>query len=194
MRRRRAGGFLVAPFAGGGPLLDTRSDGFLYSGHGTYQARRRFSLPMRERLDDDLKSAMRAGDAPRRGVLRYLLSAVHNQEIEKKGALDDEAITGLLGRQAQQRRDSIEAFRKGGRDDLVAKEEAELALIVEYLPQQLTDDEVRELAAKAIADAGASGPRDMGRVMGALMPQVRGRADGKTVSATVSELLRQQAG
>ena len=151
-------------------------------------------MPMRERLDDDLKSAMRAGDAPRRGVLRYLLSAVHNQEIEKKGALDDEAIIALLGRQAQQRRDSIEAFRKGGRDDLVAKEEAELALIVGYLPQQLTDDEVRELAAKAIADAGASGPRDMGRVMGALMPQVRGRADGKSVSAVVSELLRQQAG
>ena len=151
-------------------------------------------MPMRERLDDDLKSAMRAGDVPRRALLRYLLSAVHNQEIEKKGALDDEAITGLLGRQAQQRRDSIEAFRKGGRDDLVAKEEAELALIVEYLPQQLTDDEVRELAAKAIADAGASGPRDMGRVMGALMPQVRGRADGKTVSTAVSELLRQQAG
>ena len=151
-------------------------------------------LALRERLNDDLKSAMRAGDAPRRTVLRYLLADIHNQEIEKKGELDDEAITRLLGRQAQQRRDSIEAFRKGGRDDLVAKEEAELALIVEYLPQQLSDDEVRELAAKAIADAGASGPRDMGRVMGALMPQVRGRADGKAVSALVSELLRQQAG
>ena len=151
-------------------------------------------MPLHERLNDDLKSAMRAGDAPRRSVLRYLLSAIHNQEIEKKGALDDEAITALLGRQAQQRRDSIEAFSKGGRDDLVAKEEAELTLIVGYLPQQLTDDEVRELAAKAIADAGASGPRDMGRVMGALMPQVRGRADGKSVSAVVSELLRQQAG
>ena len=151
-------------------------------------------MALRERLNDDLKSAMRAGDAPRRTVLRYLLSELHNQEIEKKGALDDEAITRLLGRQAQQRRDSIEAFRKGGRDDLVAKEEAELALIVEYLPQQLSYDEVRELAAKAIADAGASGPQDMGRVMGALMPQVRGRADGKAVSALVSELLRQQAG
>ena len=148
-------------------------------------------MALRERLNDDLKSAMRAGDAPRRTVLRYLLSAIHNQEIEKKAELDDEAITALLGRQAQQRRDSIEAFRKGGRDDLVAKEEAELTLIAEYLPEQLTDEEVRELAAKAIADTGAEGPRDMGRVMGALMPQVRGRADGKTVSAVVSELLRQ---
>ena len=151
-------------------------------------------MALRERLNDDLKTAMRAGDAPRRTVLRYLLSAIHNQEIEKKGPLDDEAITALLGRQAQQRRDSIEAFRKGRRDDLVAKEEAELALIVGYLPQQLTDDEVRELAVRAIADTGAEGPRDMGRVMGALMPQVRGRADGKTVSTAVSELLRQQAG
>ena len=151
-------------------------------------------MALRERLNDDLKTAMRAGDAPRRSVLRYLLSAIHNQEIEKKGELDDEAITALLGRQAQQRRDSIEAFSKGGRDDLVAKEEAELALIVAYLPQQLTDDEVRELAVRAIADTGAEGPRDMGRVMGALMPQVRGRADGKTVSTAVSELLRQQAG
>ena len=151
-------------------------------------------MTLHERLNDDLKSAMRAGDAPRRTVLRYLLSAIHNQEIEKKGPLDDEAITALLGRQAQQRRDSIEAFRKGRRDDLVAKEEAELTLIVGYLPQQLTDDEVRELAVRAIADTGAEGPRDMGRVMGALMPQVRGRADGKTVSTAVSELLRQQAG
>ena len=131
---------------------------------------------------------------PRRTVLRYLLSAIHNQEIEKKAELDDEAITALLGRQAQQRRDSIEAFKKGGRDDLVAKEEAELALITEYLPEQLTDDDVRELAAKAIADAGASGPQDMGRVMGALMPRVRGRADGKAVSAVVAGLLRKQAG
>ncbi len=151
-------------------------------------------MALHERLNDDLKSAMRAGDAPRRTVLRYLLSAIHNQEIEKKGPLDDEAITALLGRQAQQRRDSIEAFSKGSRDDLVAKEEAELTLIVAYLPQQLTDDEVRELAVRAIADTGAEGPRDMGRVMGALMPQVRGRADGKTVSTAVSELLRQQAG
>ena len=148
-------------------------------------------MSLRERLNDDLKTAMRAGDAPRRAVLRYLLSAIHNQEIEKKAALDDEAITALLGRQAQQRRDSIEAFRKGGRDDLASKEEAELALIVAYLPQQLTADDVRELAAKAIADTGAAGPRDMGRVMGALMPQVRGRADGKAVSAAVSEMLRQ---
>ena len=148
-------------------------------------------MPLHERLKDDLKTAMREGDALRRGVLRYVLSAVHNQEIEKRGPLDDEAITALLVRQAQQRRDSIEAFRKGGREELAAKEEAELALIMGYLPDQLTDDEVRELAAKTIADTGAAGPQDIGRVMGALMPQVRGRAGGKTVSAVVSELLRQ---
>ncbi len=148
-------------------------------------------MSLRERLNDDVKSAMRARDAMRRGVLRYVLSAVHDQEIEKRGPLDDEAITALLGRQAQQRRDSIEAFRDGGREDLAAKEEAELALIMAYLPDQLTADEVRELAAKAIADTGAASPQDMGRVMGALMPQVRGRAEGKTVSAVVSELLRQ---
>ena len=119
-------------------------------------------MALHERLNDDLKTAMRAGDAPRRSVLRYLLSAIHNQEIEKKGPLDDEAITALLGRQAQQRRDSIEAFSKGGRDDLVAKEEAELALIVGYLPQQLTDDEVRELAVKGHRGHRGRGPAGHG--------------------------------
>ncbi len=153
-----------------------------------------YTLSLRDRLHQDLKNAMRQRDAERRTLIRYLLSEVHNQEIAQKEELDDDALVGVLTRQAQQRRDSIEAFKHGQRQDLVDKEEAELALIMEYLPEQLTADEVRELAVKAIADAGASGPQDMGRVMGAIMPQVRGRADGKAVSAVVSELLREQAG
>ena len=151
-------------------------------------------MSLRDRLEQDLKNAMREGDSGRRTVIRYLRSEIHNQEIARKGELDDEALVGLLGRQAQQRRESIEAFKKGDRQDLVAKEEAELAVIMEYLPEQLSSDEVHDLARQAIADAGASGPQDMGRVMGAIMPQVRGRAEGKAVSAVVAELLREQAG
>ena len=137
---------------------------------------------------------MREGDSERRTVIRYIRSEIHNQEIARKGELDDEALVGLLGRQAQQRRDSIEAFKKGNRQDLVAKEEAELAVILEYLPRQLSEEEIRDLAQSAISDIGATGPQEMGRVMGHIMPQVQGRANGKAVSAVVSELLKGLAG
>lgn len=151
-------------------------------------------MSLRQRLDDDLKDAMRKGDAARRSTLRYLRSAIHNQEIAiQQKTLDDEGITAVLGRQAQQRRESIEAFTKGRRPDLVAKEEAELALILEYLPAQMGRDEIAEVARFAIEQVGARGPQDMGRVMGKVMPQVRGKAEGRDVSAVVSELLRSLA-
>lgn len=147
-------------------------------------------MSLNERLTDDLKQAMRSGDTVRRDVVRYLRSAVKNLEIERHEPADDDAIVEVMSRQAQQCRDSIEAFKQGGRDDLVAKEETELAVIMEYLPDQLSDDEISELATAAIDEVEATGPQDMGRVMGRIMPQVRGKAEGKKVSGIVASLLK----
>lgn len=151
-------------------------------------------MSIRERLIDDLKQAMRSGDAQWRGVIRFLRSDIHNQEIARQAELDEEAIIEVLSRQAQQRRDSIEAFEKGGRQDLVDKEQGELAIILQYLPKQMTADEIEAVVREAIAVAGASGSQDMGKVMGKVMPQVKGRAQGKEVSAAVTGLLKELDG
>ncbi len=147
-------------------------------------------MSLQERLQQDLKEAMRKGDAPRRSLIRYLRAQIQDQEIARRTTLDDDAIIGLLGKQAQQRRESIDAFKRGNRQDLVDKEEAELAMIMEYLPQQLSEEELASLAKDAIEEAGASSPRDIGKVMGLLMPQIRGKAEGKAASAVVSSLLK----
>ena len=130
----------------------------------------------------------------RRSVIRMLRSEIHNREIESRSELDDAATIQLLGRQAQQRRDSIEAFEHAERDDLVQKERAELAVIMGYLPQQLTGDALLEIVRGSIEQVGAAGPQDMGKVMGAVMPKVRGRAEGREVNRIASELLRGQSG
>lgn len=146
-------------------------------------------MSLRSRLDEDLKQAMRDKNVARRDVLRYLRSEIHNQEIATQKTLDDDGIQAVLVKQAQQRRDSIEAFRDAGRSDLVEDEETGLAIVMGYLPQQMTPDEIKELALSVIEDVGAAGPRDMGRVMGALVPQTRGRANGREVSQVVREIL-----
>ena len=145
---------------------------------------------IKAKLEDDLKQAMRERNAPRRDVIRYIRSEIRNQEIRLRRDLEDADALQVLSRQAQQRRDSIEAFQKANRQDLVDKERAELDIIAEYLPRQMSEAEIDELATAAIAQVGATGPRDMGKVMSAVMPQVRGRAEGKTVSALVSAKLR----
>jgi uncharacterized protein YqeY len=145
-------------------------------------------------MQEDIKQAMRARDVLRRSVLRYLRSEIHNAEIAQQKELDDEGVLAVLSRQAQQRRDSIEAYEGANRQDLVEREKGELAIILEYLPQQLTRAEIDSLVEQAIAETGASGPADMGKVMGKLMPQVRGRAEGRDVSAAASAALRRLAG
>ena len=148
-------------------------------------------MPLKEALTNDLKDAMRQRDAVRRDTIRLLLSAIGYEEKAKRtDALDDDAVMQVLSRQAQQRRDSIEAYEKGNRADLVAKEEAELAIVVGYLPQPLSEDEIAVIVQSAIADVNATGPQDMGKVMGKVMPQVRARANGKQVSALVNRTLR----
>ena len=148
-------------------------------------------MALKETLTNDMKDAMRQRDTVKRDTIRLLLSAIgYEEKARRTDALDDDGVTQVLSKQAQQRRDSIEAYQKGERPDLVAKEEAELAIVVQYLPQPLTADEIAAIVQSAIADAGATGPQDMGKVMGRIMPQVRGRADGKQVSALVSQTLR----
>lgn len=148
-------------------------------------------MPLKARINDDLKGAMKAKDALRVDCLRLILSTVKNREIEKRGELDDAEVLKVLGTLAKQRAESIEMYRQGGRSDLVAKEEAELQIVQAYLPKALSEAELAALVAEAIAESGAAGPKDMGKVMKAIGPKVAGRADGKAVSEAVKAKLSQ---
>lgn len=145
---------------------------------------------LRERLRDDLKDAMRARDAVRRNTIRLVEAAIKNAEIEKRGAeLSEQDIQAILQRQVKQRQDSIEQYEQADRPDLADAERAEIAVIEVYLPQQLSRAEIETAARAAINQLGATGPNDRGKVMGRLMSQLRGQADGATVNAVVSDLL-----
>ena len=146
-------------------------------------------MTLRERLHDDTTAAMRSGDALRRDVLRMVQNAIYNTEKAKKVTLSEDEILGIVVREVKTRRESVEAFRQGGREDLAAKEEAEIAILADYLPQALTDDELRALVEEAVAATGATSARDMGKVMGWLSPRIRGRADGKVASGMVAQAL-----
>jgi uncharacterized protein YqeY len=137
-----------------------------------------------------MRASAKAQDAIRRDTLRFALAALHNEAVAKRRDLTDDEVVGVLAKQAKMRRESIEAFEKGGRAELVAKESAELKVIESYLPQQLGRDEVAALAKAAITETGASSPADQGKVMQKLMPQVKGRAEGKLVAEVVGSLLR----
>ena len=150
-------------------------------------------MSLTEQLQADMKTAMRDGDAQRRDTLRMAIAAVQNAEKEKRAPLSDDEVLAVLTRQVKTRRESIKAYRDAGRDDLADKEQAEIDVLAPYLPEQLGEDEVRVLVTEAIASTGASSPRDMGRVMGALMPKVKGRADGALVSGLVNQELAKAA-
>ncbi|NIT04440.1 GatB/YqeY domain-containing protein [Candidatus Saccharibacteria bacterium] len=144
-----------------------------------------------ERIKNDLTEALKAGDTVLALTLRYLLSEIHNAEIAKgkDAVLTEEELAQVLNKQVKQRRESIEAYKKGGRDDLVKKEQAELEAIQSYLPEQMGGEEIGKIVDAAILQVGASGPQDMGKVMGAVMAQVKGKADGSLVSKLVQERL-----
>lgn len=144
----------------------------------------------KEKLNEDLKVAMKGGDATRKDAIRYILSAIKQVEIDTRETLTDERIFGILQNEAKKRRDSIAESHKAGREDLVAKDEYELHLIESYLPQQLTRGEIETEARTVIAEVGASSPKDTGAVMKVLLPRVKGRADGKLVNEVVSALLK----
>jgi len=140
-------------------------------------------------IESAMRAAMKARDAVRVSTLRLAMAAAHNRQIELGHELTDAEVIEVLDRQVKQRRESIELYRKGGRPELADAEEAELAVLREFLPEPLTDAKLERLAREAVAASGAKGPADMGRVMGALVPQTKGRADGKAVSELVRRLL-----
>jgi uncharacterized protein YqeY len=146
-------------------------------------------VSLKDKISDDLKQALKEGDDVRKRTLRLLLAAVHNAEIEKGGPLDDSGVLAVIAKQAKQRRESAEEFRKGGRQDLVDREEAEAVVLQAYLPAAMSWEEIAAAARKVIAEVGAQGPRDVGKVMPVLVKQLAGRAEGSEISAVVRELL-----
>jgi hypothetical protein len=147
-------------------------------------------MSLTDQLLDDLKAAMRQRDETRVSVIRMVRAAITNAEIDRHGPLDDAAVLSLIERDAKRHRESIAAFRAGNRADLVAKEEAELTLLLSYLPEQLSREEIAAAARTVIAEAGATGPTAMGKVMSILAPRLKGKADGRLASQVVSELLK----
>jgi len=144
---------------------------------------------LKEKLGADLRQAIKNRDNVKRSVLRLLLAAIQNAEIAKRGSLDNPDILGIVAREVKQRNESIEAFKQGDRHDLVAQEEAEMAVLKEYLPRQLSREEVIVEARQVIEEVGAQGPRDKGKVMSRIMAQLKGKADGREINEIVTELL-----
>jgi len=140
---------------------------------------------LRDRISDEMRAAMKAREQTRVSTLRMLMAAMKNTQVEKGHELSDDEVLEVVAREAKRRRESMEAFEKGGRAELVEKEGAELAVLEAYLPEQLGEDELGALVEEAIAETGASSPKEMGAVMKVVMGKVKGRADGAAVSAMV---------
>lgn len=150
-------------------------------------------MSLKDKLTEDMKQAMKDKEAGklRLSVIRMVRAAIKNVEIDTKADLAEEDVIAIVAKEVKMRRDSMEEFKKGQRDDLVAQLEQEIEVLLPYLPQQLTEAEVREIVTEAVAIAGATSSKDMGKVMAVLMPKVKGRADGKLVNNIVRELLNQ---
>jgi len=146
-------------------------------------------MTLQQRLEAAMRDAMRARDEQRTQTLRMAMADAQNQRIARRRDLSDEEVVEVLTRQIKQRRESITMYRDGGREERAAAEEAEAAILAEFLPEQLDEAEVERMARDAIAETGASSAADLGRVMGRLAPQTKGRADGRMVSETVRRLL-----
>jgi len=146
-------------------------------------------MNLKQQLTEAMKTAMKAKDSLRLSAVRMILAAVKNREIEQRQELDDEAVLGVLTTLAKQRREAAQAYRDGGREDLAAKEEAELAMLQDFLPAPLTREELVALIERAVVEAGAGGMKDMGKVMKIVSAETLGRADGKTVSDLVKARL-----
>jgi uncharacterized protein len=146
-------------------------------------------MSLKARITDDMKAAMRARETARLGTIRLLLAAVKQKEIDDRAELDDAAVSSIVEKLIKQRKDSISQFQAAGRDDLVAAEQAELVVLLAYLPEQLSAAEVEAAVVAAIAESGATSARDMGKVMGLLKPRLAGRADMGQVSALIKARL-----
>jgi len=148
-------------------------------------------MTLEERLAADLREAVKKADAPRRSALRLVLAEKQNAEKAKGAPLDESAVMDVIAREVRQHRESITEFTRGNRKDLVDREQAELAVLLEYMPEQMSLEEIVAVARQAIEQVGARGPGDKGKVMAQLMSQVKGKADGREVSDAVTELLSQ---
>jgi uncharacterized protein YqeY len=146
-------------------------------------------MSLKDQITDDMKSAMRARETERLGTIRLLLAAIKQREVDERVTLDDAAITAVIDKMIKQRKDSISQFQTAGRDDLVAKEQAELVVLAAYMPEQLSDEAINAEIQAAVAATGAAGPQDMGKVMGVLKPKLAGRADMTAVSGLVKAAL-----
>jgi uncharacterized protein YqeY len=147
-------------------------------------------MNLSERLNEDMKQAMKNQDKFKLSVIRMIRSAVKNTEIELRRSLDDSEVLDIINREVKQRKDSLQEFEKAGREDLAEKVKAELDIINEYLPKQLSEEELIAIVKQTIQQTGASSKADMGKVMSALMPTVKGRADGKIVNTLVQQFLQ----
>ena len=147
-------------------------------------------MSLKEQLTADMKDAMKNKEKERLAVIRMVRGAIRQQEIDGQKELGDEDVIAVISKEVKMRRDSIEEFKKGAREDLVEKTQAEIDGLLPYLPAQLSEDEVRELVKAAVEQTGAATPKDMGKVMGVLMPKVKGRADGKMVNTIVKSFLQ----
>ena len=146
-------------------------------------------MDLKTHLGEDFKQALRSGDKLRVSVIRLLMALIKNREVEKRGPLTDAEVLQAIVTSCKQRQDSIEQYRQGGRQDLVEKESAELELLQSYLPKPLTSEELQAMVQDAIGEVQATSLKEMGKVMGVLMPKVTGRADGKMVNTLVREAL-----
>lgn len=146
-------------------------------------------MSLREDIHKDIAAAMKSGDKERLSTVRMLMSAIKYKEVDAKRQLTDEETIAVISTLVKQRQDSIEQFKKGGREDLAEKETREIEVLRGYLPPQLSEAEVRDIIKKAVAETGAQGQKDMGKLMKVVMPQVKGRADGKLVNDIVKEVL-----
>lgn len=148
-------------------------------------------MSLNQQLLDDMKNAMKAKEAGKLklSVIRLVRAALKNAEIKAGKELNDEEIIEVIAREVKQRRESISEYQKANRQDIVENLRAEIDVLLEYLPQQLTEEEIRELVQKVVAETGANSSKDIGKVMGKLMPQVKGKADGKVVKQVVGEIL-----
>ena len=146
-------------------------------------------MSLKERITDDMKAAMRARDAERLGTIRLLMAALKQKEVDERIELDDAAVVGIVDKLIKQRKDSVEAFQKAGRQDLADKEAAEIVVLQGYLPARLSPDEIKAEVRAIVAELGAKGPGDMGKVMGAVKSRLAGKADMGQVSAAVKAAL-----
>ena len=146
-------------------------------------------MSLKERLADDLKAAMKDKNTVRKNVVQMVRAGVLQVEKDKKVTLDDEGILDVIAKQLKQRRDSLPDYEKSGREDLIAGLKAEMDVLMEYLPAQLTEDELREIVKQAVLETGASSMKDMGKIMAAVMPKTKGRADGKMINEIAKAML-----